>query len=128
MLCDWGPFEARLAVGCADVGGRIRRVLFLYGVFSAYNWLRHCNVHGNVVEVCTNIVRSKIIYVLGRSSRQLRQMYDNLNGCSVPVGRTENGWSVGDVIFNFRKRSTVTRAPEAKRAKIVDQRQRLRAT
>ena len=38
---DWGPFECRLAVGCAEVHDRIARTFFLYGIYSAYNQMRH---------------------------------------------------------------------------------------
>ena len=127
MHCDWGPFEARLAVGCADGRGRIQRVIFLYGVFAAYNHLRHNNLRGTVVDVCTNIVRSRITYALGMSSKQLRKKYTNIQGCNLAAGRSEKQVSVGDVIFNFRKRAHAASRSNVKRARIVDSKQRLRS-
>jgi len=38
---DWGEFESRLAVGCADINGRVRRAFFLHALFCAYNHFRH---------------------------------------------------------------------------------------
>ena len=102
---EWGTFESRLAVGCQDACGRISRVFFLYGIFSAYNMRRHGNLHNDVVVQCSNVAKQKITYALGKSGKQLRQLHLQAQvflgaGASKDMDRY-----VGDVIFNFRKRS-----------------------
>ena len=72
--CEWGPFENRLAIGCASLSERISKVYFLYGIYCTYNLKKHRAVHGSGVAECSNIVMGKITYALGRSSSNMRRL------------------------------------------------------
>ena len=102
---EWGPLESRLAVGYAAVDGQVVRVFFLYGLYSAYNQMRHGHTQGSVVDRCANIVRSKITYALGRSSANIRRLYSGMVGSARATPRDLSVTCVGEVMFNFRKRS-----------------------
>ena len=103
---EWGAFECRLAVGSADCQGRVLRAYFLYGVFTAYNFLRHNQVN-NISEVGANLVRNTIGLVLGRSSSSVRHVFNEAHTrTSSPLQRDEVR-TVGEVIFTFRKRACV---------------------
>ena len=103
---DWGTLECRLAVGCATVGERISRVFFLYGLYSAYNAMRHGRVTSDVIDNSTEIVKCKIRYALGKSSPGMRQIYGDMLATRSPsIRRDYTGQCVGDCLFSFRKRA-----------------------
>ena len=102
---EWGPFECRLAIGSAEWRGRVVRAYFLYGIFAAYNHFRHNGFEGRLVEVCTNLVRSKITYALGKSTTKIRQCFSEPSVTPARLVRQPAVTLVRDVIFNFRKRA-----------------------
>lgn len=115
---EWGSFESRLAVGCADIRGRILRVFFIYGIFSAYNKIRHGNICGNVAESCANLVRSKIIYALGRSFPNVRHLHAGSETQTAKPRHSIDDKRVGEAIFNFRKRLQLSQpGPSTKRGR-----------
>ena len=106
---EWGVFECRLAVGSADIQGRILRSYFLYGLFATYNLLRHNKVNATP-DFCTNLIRNKIGLALGRSSSLIRHLFNEAQALtSIPSRCGDDIRTVGEVIFNFRKRSMVER-------------------
>ena len=113
---DWGAFECRLAVGCTDIRERITRVFFLYGIYAAYNARRHGRTCHSAVDECTEIVKSKVTYALGRSSQRVRHLFGDV--APIMNARTSAECaSVGNVLFSFRKRARNTQSINAKRQK-----------
>ena len=104
---EWGPFECRLAVGSAEVQERVIRAYFLYGIFTAHNHFRHNRFEGKLVDVCTNLVRSKITYALGKSAPKIRQFFIGPSVSPTTRVRPPDVTLVRDVIFNFRKRARI---------------------
>jgi hypothetical protein len=99
----WGPFESRLAVGDTNLRGRIVRVYFLYGLFSAYNVRRHNIGTEWCIEEFVHVIRAKITYALGKSSNELRRVHEEWPRNTVGSTMDENA-TVGQVLFSFRKR------------------------
>ena len=83
---------------------KLVRVFFLYGLYSAYNQMRHGRIQGSVVDVCADIVQLKITHALGRSSTSFRRLYSGMDGSAIAAPRDSNMTCVGEVIFDFRKR------------------------
>ena len=70
---DWGEFESRLAVGCADINGRVRRAFFLYALFCAYNHFRH-KEGGFDFGICRSMMQFKLGVAAGRASLEVQRL------------------------------------------------------
>ena len=104
----WGLVESRLAVGSAEHHDRVGRAFFLYGLYAAYNGLRHGGLCGRSIQTITNMVRSHMINSLGRSSSGIRQLFNESKGyTSTRRQHTHSAEHIGEVVFTFRKRARV---------------------
>ena len=121
--CDWGPFESRLAVGAAIVRDRVFRAYFLYAIYGTHNFLRHNPTVGRALETCTTITRSKLNFALGRLTAQIRQLFSAADAVSPAPASRQESLTIGDVMFNFRKRSQLcAKDDNGKRHKICGKR------
>jgi hypothetical protein len=105
---DWGPLECRLGIGSSEVSDRVKRAFFLYAIFNAYNHLRHHSRNTVNLDHYITLVKSKILFALGKSSCGMRQLHQDQSDQSRSGVRDWTGTKVGDVIFTFRKRALAT--------------------
>ena len=115
---EWGTFESRLAFGCANLHDRVRRAFFLFGLFAAYNHMRHHSAIAQTSDVVLNIIASKIIFAAGRSRPGIRKLLYQAEEAPQPrAPRVLDAVSVGDVLFDFRKRAAFGNAAKGRPAK-----------
>ena len=116
---EWGSFEHRLALGCAAVEGRVVRTYFLYAIPSTYNFLRHQQQYAG--DSCAEMIKSRIIFALGRSPSRLRNYFKapHLNRMGVQGTPSRMPESVGEVLFTVKKRKWLD-VGKRKRARVAD--------
>ena len=120
MPFDWGQCEDRLVVGSAHVEGRVVRAYFLYGLYGAYNAIKHASLSNDPIETVAKAMQSRITYALGNSSMGIRQRYSEAMGR--PSARRTlrhciTDGCIGDTFFNFKKRARVIAEVGVKRTK-----------
>ena len=118
---DWGAVEERLAIGCGDAQGRLRRAFFLYCLYGLYNVVRHAR--RTTRKRMFGIARGKLIFAMGKSSSRIRRMLQisadipstqprlQVSGGGQPLPQD----TVGPTMFKLGKRRLV--APRARGAK-----------
>ena len=122
---EWGPFEARLAIGSCEEASRVSRAFFLYGLMSAYNFMRYNGSSGDV-EFVTNIVRCKITMAAGRSTAYMRTCLQGpRNRHTDRIEHNSDTAPISTILFTFRKRALFQKAVKRPRSPVV-KRRRLR--